>query len=45
MALRMPSKLIVDGRNLYQPVKMQASGWTYLSVGRATAQAAAALTA
>lgn len=36
MELRMPSKLIVDGRNLYQPAKMQASGWTYVSVGRAS---------
>ncbi|MDH4480051.1 MAG: UDP-glucose/GDP-mannose dehydrogenase family protein [Rhodoferax sp.] len=35
MELRMPSKLIVDGRNLYQPAKMQAAGWNYLSVGRA----------
>ena len=31
----MPGKLIVDGRNLYQPAKMQAGGWNYLSVGRA----------
>ena len=35
MELRMPGKLIVDGRNLYQPAKMQASGWSYMSVGRA----------
>jgi len=35
MELRMPGKLIVDGRNLYQPAKMQASGWSYVSVGRA----------
>jgi UDPglucose 6-dehydrogenase len=34
MALRMPGKFIVDGRNLYQPAKMQASGWGYVSVGR-----------
>ena len=25
---------IVDGRNLYQPHKLQAEGWAYLSVGR-----------
>lgn len=34
MAERMHSKVIVDGRNLYQPHKLQADGWTYLSVGR-----------
>jgi UDPglucose 6-dehydrogenase len=28
------NKIIVDGRNLYQPVKLQADGWVYLSVGR-----------
>ena len=36
MARRMRSKVIVDGRNLYQPKKLQAEGWTYLSVGRPT---------
>jgi UDPglucose 6-dehydrogenase len=35
MATRMRSKVIVDGRNLYQPQKLQAEGWTYFSVGRA----------
>jgi UDPglucose 6-dehydrogenase len=34
MATRMRSKVIVDGRNLYQPQKLQAEGWTYFSVGR-----------
>jgi UDPglucose 6-dehydrogenase len=42
MELRMPSKCIVDGRNLYQPAKMQAAGWTYLSVGRAAVHGTAA---
>lgn len=37
MARRMRGKVIVDGRNLYQPSKMQADGWVYLSVGRKTA--------
>ena len=37
MAHRMRGKVIVDGRNLYQPSKMQADGWVYLSVGRKTA--------
>ena len=36
MATRMCSKVIVDGRNLYQPQKLQAEGWIYFSVGRAT---------
>lgn len=35
MAARMRSKVIVDGRNLYQPHKLQSEGWSYLSVGRA----------
>jgi UDPglucose 6-dehydrogenase len=34
MAARMRSKIIVDGRNLYQPHKLQEEGWHYLSVGR-----------
>ncbi len=34
MAARMRSKVIVDGRNLYQPHKLQDKGWTYYSVGR-----------
>ena len=36
MEARMRSKVIVDGRNLYEPQRLQAEGWTYLSVGRAT---------
>jgi UDPglucose 6-dehydrogenase len=35
MATRMRSKVIVDGRNLYQPQNLQAEGWIYFSVGRA----------
>lgn len=35
MASNMRSKVIVDGRNLYQPQKLQAEGWSYYSVGRA----------
>lgn len=34
MAIRMPSKVIVDGRNLYHPQKLQDEGWFYLVVGR-----------
>jgi UDPglucose 6-dehydrogenase len=34
IATRMSGKVIVDGRNLYQPHKLQAEGWTYISVGR-----------
>ena len=34
MESRMRSKVIVDGRNLYLPHKLQADGWAYLSVGR-----------
>jgi UDPglucose 6-dehydrogenase len=45
MELRMPGKLIIDGRNLYQPAKMQASGWNYLSVGRAPVLAESTLAA
>jgi UDPglucose 6-dehydrogenase len=35
MATNMRSKVIVDGRNLYQPQKLQAEGWSYYSLGRA----------
>ncbi len=34
MAQRMTRRLIVDGRNLYLPAKLQTEGWHYLSVGR-----------
>jgi hypothetical protein len=40
MATRMHSKVIVDGRNLYQPHKLQAEGWTYFSVGRTATSSA-----
>jgi UDPglucose 6-dehydrogenase len=42
MATRMRSKVIVDGRNLYQPVVLQAEGWIYFSVGRAAPSKATA---
>lgn len=35
-SLRYP--IVIDGRNLYQPQAMAEHGFTYLSVGRATAQ-------
>jgi UDPglucose 6-dehydrogenase len=35
METRMRSKVIVDGRNLYQPQNLQAEEWIYHSVGRA----------
>jgi UDPglucose 6-dehydrogenase len=34
MASRMKFKVIVDGRNLYHPHKLQLKGWDYYSVGR-----------
>lgn len=34
MAIRMRRKVIVDGRNLYQPHTLQAHGWNYFSIGR-----------
>ena len=34
MEPRMHSKIIVNGRNLYQPEKLQIGGWDYPSVGR-----------
>ena len=36
MQTRMQSKVIVDGRNLYQPLKLQAESWNYISVGRSS---------
>jgi UDPglucose 6-dehydrogenase len=35
MATRMRDRVIVDGRNLYQPQKLLSEGWNYVSVGRA----------
>ena len=35
MEVRLNSKVIIDGRNLYQPQKMLMDGWKYISVGRA----------
>ncbi|MFZ2737363.1 MAG: UDP binding domain-containing protein [Burkholderiaceae bacterium] len=43
MATRMRSKVIVDGRNLYKPHKLQAEGWSYFSVGRTAASSATTL--
>jgi len=40
MAMRMRRKVIVDGRNLYQPQKLQSQGWTYISVGRTVTSSA-----
>jgi UDPglucose 6-dehydrogenase len=34
MAAQLRNKTIVDGRNMYQPTKLSAEGWTYISVGR-----------
>jgi UDPglucose 6-dehydrogenase len=36
MASRMRNKVIVDGRNLYKPARMQEEGWAYYSIGRVT---------
>ena len=35
MSARMRSKVIVDGRNMYNPEKLIADGWIYHSIGRA----------
>ena len=35
MALRMRSKVIFDGRNLYLPKRMLSEGWEYNTIGRA----------
>ena len=40
MANNMLSKVIVDGRNLYQPHKLQEEGWIYFSVGRSAPSSA-----
>ena len=42
MAMCMRSKLILNGRNLYQPYKVQTEGWTYFSVGRTATSSAIA---
>jgi len=33
----LPSKVIFDGRNLFEVTKMQEMGYTYISIGRASA--------
>jgi UDPglucose 6-dehydrogenase len=38
MASRMKGKLIVDGRNLYAPERLQSEGWEYLAIGRSARQ-------
>jgi UDPglucose 6-dehydrogenase len=38
VAKRMRSKVIFDGRNLYEPAKMQELGFYYNSIGRTTVQ-------
>lgn len=40
MAKRLTSKVIVDGRNLFQPHRLKVEGWTYLSIGRMTSKSA-----
>ncbi|ENO86696.1 UDP-glucose dehydrogenase family protein [Thauera linaloolentis] len=35
MQSRLRNKVLVDGRNLYQPVRLREDGWAYYSVGRA----------
>jgi UDPglucose 6-dehydrogenase len=35
MATRLQAKILIDGRNLYTPDKLQAEGWIYRSIGRA----------
>ncbi len=37
MALRLANRVIFDGRNLYSPERLRDDGWTYFSIGRATA--------
>lgn len=34
MAEQLKEKLIFDGRNLYDPVRLKAAGWTYYAIGR-----------
>ncbi|MDP3817154.1 UDP-glucose/GDP-mannose dehydrogenase family protein [Pseudomonas sp.] len=34
MQSRLNAKVIVDGRNLYHPERLQSDGWTYYGVGR-----------
>jgi UDPglucose 6-dehydrogenase len=35
VALRLPSRTIFDGRNLFSPERLMREGWTYVSIGRA----------
>jgi UDPglucose 6-dehydrogenase len=44
MAGRMAGRIIVDGRNLYQPEKLRSQGWTYDPIGRPAASSLTSLT-
>ena len=37
MAALLQTKVIADGRNLYNPERLRAAGWHYYSVGRPAA--------
>ncbi len=34
IALRLNNKVIIDGRNLYSPQRLEKDGWTYYAIGR-----------
>ena len=34
MAARLSERVVFDGRNIYEPAKMQAAGLEYLAIGR-----------
>lgn len=42
MGLRLKSRLIFDGRNIFSPERLRADGWAYISVGRAAVHPEAA---
>jgi UDPglucose 6-dehydrogenase len=40
LSRRLRSKVIFDGRNVYDPEQMRLGGWTYISVGRSAVRVA-----
>jgi UDPglucose 6-dehydrogenase len=42
MAAQLKERLIFDGRNLYDPARLAANGWTYYGIGRGASCAIAA---
>ncbi|WP_281279317.1 hypothetical protein [Desulfobotulus mexicanus] len=34
MEIRLKNRILVDGRNLYEPERLHSAGWIYEAIGR-----------